>query len=84
MDLNNIIEAVIAKKSTRPKAIRLSLDAFNQLEKDGHITRGAGGPNEYLEWASGVPWYSGNIYAWCDPSFRGMFELPTAEVIVNR
>ncbi|VAW71080.1 hypothetical protein MNBD_GAMMA09-146, partial [hydrothermal vent metagenome] len=66
----------ISKRTTRPKGIRFGVTAFNELEKAGDITRGDGGPAGLVEWASNIPWYSSDIYAWCDPSFDEEFELP--------
>ena len=78
MNLKAELDTEISKRSTRPKGIRFGLSAFHELEKDVHITRGSGGPGGLVEWASNVPWYSKDIYAWCDPSFQGEFELPPA------
>lgn len=78
MILNDEIQTEIAKRASRPKGIRLSVAAFQGLESAGHITRGSGGPHGLVEWATNVPWYSKDIFAWCDPSFTGIFELPAA------
>ena len=78
MALNNDIDLAISKRAARPKGIRLGVLAFQQLESAGHITRGSGGPLGLVEWATNVPWYSKDIFAWCDPSFSGQFELPVA------
>lgn len=78
MDLDLEIQAAIAQRSTRPKGIRLSISAFRELEAANHVTRGSGGPAGLVEWGTNVPWYANDIYAWCDPSFDGVFELPAA------
>jgi hypothetical protein len=78
MNLKAKIDADISKRTTRPKGIRLGVDAFRELENAGHITRGSGGPLGAVGWASDVPWYSNDIYAWCDPSLQGQYELPLA------
>jgi hypothetical protein len=78
MDLNQQILKEIGKRPTRPKAIRLSVEAFQELETKGYIKRGSGGPGGLVDWVENVPWYSKDIYAWCDPSFRGVYELPPA------
>ncbi len=77
MDLNDEITAEVANRGSRPKGIRLSVSAFQELEQANLITRGNGGPLGIVGWATNVPWYSKDIYAWCDPAFTGKFELPT-------
>jgi len=74
--LNEEIQAALGKRTTQPKGIRLSVAAFQELERGGFVARGSGGPLGLVEWANEVPWYSGHIFAWCDPSFKGTFELP--------
>jgi hypothetical protein len=76
MNLKDSLDAEISKRTTRPKAIRFGLSAFQELENAGHIIRGSGGPGGLVEWATNVPWYSKDIFAWCDPSFQGEYELP--------
>ena len=76
MDLKTRLDKEIKLRKIRPKGIRFSVAAFEALDKDGLITRAAGGPGGLVEWALNVPWYSENIYAWCDPSFAGEYELP--------
>ena len=78
MNLNSDIQAAIATRTNRPKGIRFSIDAFNELENAGHITRGSGGQLGLVERATNVPWYDKDIFAWCDPAFTGKFELPAA------
>jgi hypothetical protein len=78
MSLEQDIDRAIAAAPRRPSGIRLSIDSFKQLEKDGHIVRGSGGPGGLVDWASNVPFFDGDIYAWCDPSFAGPFQLPPA------
>lgn len=77
MDLNAQVIAAVAQRKERPKGIRFSVAAFRELESAGHITRADGGPLG-LGWFPNVPWFDKNIYAWCDPSFGGTFELPAA------
>jgi|APEBP8051072661_1049379.scaffolds.fasta_scaffold01821_4 hypothetical protein len=76
MNLNDEIQAALNSRPAHPKGIRLSVSAFQELERGGFITRGSGGPLGLVEWATNVPWYSKDIFAWCDPSFQGQFELP--------
>ena len=76
MSLQVEIDAEIEKRKTQPKAIRFGVEAFIKLENAGHITRESGGPFGEVDWASNVPFYANDIYAWCDPSFQGEFELP--------
>lgn len=76
MDLNELLQAEITKSARRPKGIRFGYQAFLDLEAEGHITRGSGGPVGLVEWATNVPWYASDIYAWCDPTLDGSFELP--------
>jgi hypothetical protein len=75
VDLNKRIRDAMANSGRRPKGIRFGLQAFLDLEASGHITRGSGGPAG-LEWATNVPFYASDIYAWCDPTFDSLFELP--------
>jgi hypothetical protein len=76
MSLKSEIDSAIALKKRRPNGIRLGLDEFLELEKQGYISRSNGGPSGLVAWAENVPFYSNDIYAWCDPSFNGRFELP--------
>lgn len=75
MDLNSQVLAAIAQRSSRPRGIRFSVEAFKALERAGSITRAGGGPLG-LDWFPNLPWFDGDIYAWCDPSYEGIFELP--------
>lgn len=76
MDLNSKIRAEISQRANRPKGIKLSISAFRELESGGHITRAAGGPFGLVEWEMNMPWYDKDVYAWCDPSFEGTYQLP--------
>jgi len=76
MDIKSKLDKEISQRDIRPRGIRFGVTAFNDLESTGDITRGAGGPSVLEEWASNIPWYSSDIYAWCDPSFNGDYELP--------
>ena len=75
MDLKDRIDDAIAGRSTRPKGIRVSIDAFIELEASGNIVRGNGGPHG-IPWASDVPFYDSDIYVWCDPTLEEEYELP--------
>ena len=77
MDIHEEIQRALVDLGWRPKGIRLSVDAFNELLAEGYISHGEGGPFGSVVWATGVPWYDGNIFAWCDPSFEGRAELPS-------
>jgi hypothetical protein len=76
MDLKAQLDAAIAASMVRPKGVRLSVSTFNELEQLGHITRASGGPLG-LDWFKNLPWFDGDIYAWCDPTFEDAFEIPT-------
>lgn len=77
MNLYSEILEAISHRPNRPKGIRLSVTTFQDLEIAGHITRASGGPLG-LVWFANIPWFDKDIYAWCDPSFDGIFELPAA------
>lgn len=81
MDLYSQIIAAIAQQNSRPKGIRFSIAAFTRLENAGYITRAGGGPLG-LDWFQNLPWFDKDIYAWCDPSFEGIFELSATSQFV--
>lgn len=74
-DLKKLIDQAVVARSTRPKGVRLDVESFVTLEKAGHIQRKDAGPLG-IPWHSNVPFYDDDIYAWCDPSFEDVFELP--------
>lgn len=76
MDLNEQIRTDIAQRPSRPKGIRFSVATFRELEEARHITRASGGPLGLVEWEKNMPWFDRDIYAWCDPSFDGTYQLP--------
>ena len=76
MDIHEEIQQALADLGWRPRGIRFSVESFKWLFEKGHISPGSGGPLGLVEWVTNVPWYDGNIFAWCDPSFDGVFELP--------